>query len=214
MAKVPVVGTVKTRLQAVLSPEECAGLAEAFLYDAVIKAKHACENVILAYAPAAQKTLPGKLIAPEILLIEQEGENLGERMANAFESAFSEYSTIVMIGTDSPTFPVEYLTEAFELLETGAEIVLGKAKDGGFYLIGLRASIPKLFDEIAWSSPAVFQQITRNIEVLGVEKLKFVPEHYDVDTPDDFLMMKEEVLGDRELQKRAGKTYQWLLQNK
>lgn len=213
MAKIPMVGTVKTRLQPILSPEKCAALAEAFLCDAVTKSKLACENVILAYALAGQKKFPESKLPPEIILIQQTGENLGARMENAFEAVFSEYSPVVMIGTDSPTFPVEHISDAFEILESGAEIVLGKAKDGGFYLIGLRAFIPKLFDEIAWSSPAVFEQITRNIKDLGVEKLKLVPEHYDVDTPDDFLIMKEEILSDERLQLTAGKTYQWLLEN-
>ena len=213
MAKVPLLGTVKTRLQSILSPEECARLAAAFLYDAVIKANRACENVILAYAPAGQKNLLEYLIASQTLLIEQKGDNLGERMAGAFEFAFSECSPVVMIGTDSPTFPVDYITEAFEALETDAEIVLGKATDGGFYLIGLRKPIPELFDKIAWSSPAVFEQITRNIKDLGIEELTLIPEHYDVDIPDDFITMKNEVLADEKLQRLAAKTYEWLLQN-
>ncbi|HEY0427140.1 MAG TPA: TIGR04282 family arsenosugar biosynthesis glycosyltransferase [Pyrinomonadaceae bacterium] len=213
MAKVPVTGTVKTRLQPILSPEKCVGLAEAFLYDTIKKAKTVCENVILAYAPAGQKKILESIIPSEIVLIEQKGENLGERMANAFVFTFSEYSPVVMIGTDSPTFPAEYITEAFDALERDAEIVLGKAKDGGFYLIGLRTPIPNLFDEIAWSSSAVFEQITRNIKNLGIEKLKLIPEHYDVDTPNDFLVMKKEIFADSELQKVAEKTYRWLLQN-
>jgi rSAM/selenodomain-associated transferase 1 len=213
MAKVPTVGTVKTRLQSILSPEECAGLAAAFLYDAVIKTKLVCDNVILAYAPAGQKNLLENLIPSEIVLIQQAGENLGERMANAFEFAFCKYSPVVMIGTDSPTFPAEYISDAFTALESDADIVLGKARDGGFYLIGLRAPIPNLFDEIAWSSPAVFEQLTRNIKDLGVTKLKLIPEHYDVDTPDDFSVMKAEILGDDKLQKTAEKTYRWLLEN-
>jgi len=60
MAKVPVIGTVKTRLQSSLSPEKCAGLAEAFLYDTIKKMKNACENVILPYAPAGQKKSSGE----------------------------------------------------------------------------------------------------------------------------------------------------------
>jgi rSAM/selenodomain-associated transferase 1 len=213
MAKVPVVGTVKTRLQSVFSPEKCAELAAAFLLDSVKKAKTVCENVILAYSPDSQRKLLESIISDEIILVEQKGENLGEKMSNAFEFAFSENTAVVMIGTDSPTFPADYITKAFEALEKDSEIVLGKAKDGGFYLIGLRKSIPKLFDEIAWSTPVVFEQISGNIKNLGIAKLKLIPEHYDVDTPVDFLMMKTEILGDKNSQKSAEKTYQWLLVN-
>lgn len=213
MAKVPVVGKVKTRLQSVLSPDKCAELASVFLLDTIKKAKTVCENVILAFSPIDKRKLLENIVSTEIILIEQKGENLGERMSNAFEFALEEDSAVVMIGTDSPTFPANYITEAFESLEKDAEIVLGKAKDGGFYLIGLRKPIPKLFDEIAWSSSVVFEQITRNIKNLGIEKLKLIPEHYDVDTPDDFLIMKNEILGDENLQKLAEKTYLWLATN-
>ena len=54
MAKIPVAGKVKTRLQPLLSPEQCAELAAAFLRDAVKKARIVCINTILAYSPAAE----------------------------------------------------------------------------------------------------------------------------------------------------------------
>jgi rSAM/selenodomain-associated transferase 1 len=216
MAKVPTFGTVKTRLQAILSPEKCAELSIAFLRDSINKAKTVCENVTVAFAPASQKKLLENIISPEISLIEQKGENLGEKMFHAFEFVFNQESdsAIVMIGTDSPTFPACSITEAFKALEKDSEIVLGKSKDGGFYLIGLRKSDSRLFDEIEWSTERVYQQIKRNIDDLGIAKLKIVPEHYDVDTPDDFLFMKDEILGDENLQKSAQETYRWLLKNK
>ena len=213
MAKVPLAGTVKTRLETVLPPEKCSELAAAFLEDTIKKAETICKNIILAYSPAGQSNLLEDLISPEIALVEQTGANLGEKMFNAFESAFAENSAVLMIGTDSPTFPAGYLAEAFEALENDSEIVLGKSRDGGFYLIGLRNSVPKLFDEIDWSTPRVFEQITRNIKSLGIENLKLMPEHYDVDTTNDFLMMKDEIFGDETLQKLAPKTYEWLSTN-
>jgi uncharacterized protein len=214
MAKIPLVGTVKTRLQSILPPEKCSELAAAFLQDALKKSETICKNIILAYAPAGQRRLLNNLISPEIVSVKQCGANLGEKMSNAFEFAFTAgNSPAVMIGTDSPTFPASCLADAFEALEKDSEIVLGKSKDGGFYLIGLRKSIPKLFDRIAWSTPLVFEQITRNIRDLGISKLQLVPEHYDVDAPDDFLMMKDEIFGDETLQKTAEKTYEWLSAN-
>jgi uncharacterized protein len=214
MAKVPLAGTVKTRLGSVLPPEKCSELAAAFLEDALKKAKTICKNIILAYSPAGQGPLLENMVSPEIVLIEQQGENLGAKMAHAFESAGAENSPVVMIGTDSPTFPAAYLAEAFAALEKDSEIVLGKSKDGGFYLIGLRRPVAELFDRIAWSTSLVFEQITENIKYSGIGKLKLLPEHYDVDTPDDFLMLKDEILGDENAQKTAEKTYQWLLANK
>jgi rSAM/selenodomain-associated transferase 1 len=216
MAKVPTLGTVKTRLQAILSPEKCTELSIAFLRDSINKAQTVCENLTVAFAPASQKKLLENIISPGVSLIEQKGENLGEKMSHAFDFVFNQESdsAVVMIGTDSPTFPAEYITEAFEALEKRAEIVLGKSKDGGFYLIGLRKLYTKLFDEIEWSTARVYRQITRNIDDLGIAKLKTVPENYDVDTPRDFLFMKDEILSDENLQKSAQESYRWLLKNK
>ncbi len=215
MAKVPLAGTVKTRLQPILSPEKCAELADAFLQDAIKKAESICKNVILAYSPAGQSDYFNGVISSKITLVEQKGEDLGEKMSNTFEFAFFDDpdSAVVLIGTDSPTFPAVYLARAFSTLETDAEIVLGKSKDGGFYLIGLRKPVPELFAEIAWSSPRVFTQMTENLKKLNIENLKLMPEHYDVDTPEDLLMMKNEILGDESLQKSVEKTFQWLMKN-
>ncbi|MDQ3041688.1 MAG: DUF2064 domain-containing protein, partial [Acidobacteriota bacterium] len=104
MAKVPVAGAVKTRLEPFLSPEKCAELAAAFLQDAENKAKTVCENTILAYAPADEKNVLENALRRENTLVEQIGATLRERMANAFECAFVRRSgAVVMISTDSPT---------------------------------------------------------------------------------------------------------------
>jgi len=213
MAKVPQAGTVKTRLQTILTAEKCAELSEAFLEDTLEKAAAICRNVVLAYAPAGRKKLLAKMVSPEIITIEQTGANLGEKMERAFRYAFARFSPVVMIGTDSPTLPARYLSEAIEALEKNSEIVLGKSTDGGFYLIGLREIIPNLFDGIEWSTPRVFEQITRNIRDQGIENLKLLPEHYDVDTPADLLTLKDEIFGDENARKTAQKTYRWLLAN-
>ena len=213
MAKVPVAGTVKTRLQPFLSAEKCAELAAVFLQDAEAKAKSVCENTILAYAPAGQKNVLENTLRGENILVAQTGANLGERMSNAFEFAFAQRSdAVVMIGTDSPTFPVEFIGQAFEFLETNAEIVLGKAADGGFYLIGLRQNHPTLFENVGWSGSSVFEQTVENAERLKL-RLREISAWYDVDTPDDFLFLRDEMASDEQARRRAPATYQWLRQN-
>ena len=214
MAKVPVAGAVKTRLGSVLPPEKCAELAAAFLRDTLKKSETVCKNIILAYASAGGKNFPEEIVSPEIVLIEQAGDDLGARMANAFEYAFRENSIVLMIGTDSPTFPASYLAEAFAALENDSEIVLGKAADGGFYLIGLRRNLaPGIFENIEWSSARVFARILKNIERAKIEKLNLIPEHYDVDTPEDFARLQKEVSGNENLRKTASETYRWLKEN-
>ena len=214
MAKVPVAGAVKTRLEPFLSPEKCAELAAAFLQDAEIKAKSICENTILAYTPGDRKNVLENTLRREHKFVEQTGATLGERMANAFGFAFVRRSgAVVMIGTDSPTLPAEFIERAFEILETDSDLVLGKAKDGGFYLIGLRRKIhSELFANVEWSSAAVFEQTKKNAEQLKL-RLREVPVWYDVDTPDDLLFLRDETAGDEKARQCAPATFSWLKRN-
>lgn len=214
MAKVPVAGAVKTRLQPFLSPDECAELARAFLHDAVAKAKSVCENVILAYSPADRKNVLDETLRRENTLVAQTGATLGDRMTNAFEFAFAQKSdAVVMIGTDSPTVHAEYIEQAFDFLEINSDIVLGKTADGGFYLIGTQQKIhSELFKNVAWSSAAVFRQMIANAERLKL-RWRAVPAWYDVDTPDDFTFLRDEISRDEQARKRAPATFEWLESN-
>lgn len=213
MAKVPVAGAVKTRLQQFLSPEQCAELAWAFLRDAAAKAKIVCENTILAYAPADQKNVLENFLRGENTLVEQIGATLGERMTNAFKFAFGRDSdAVLMIGTDSPTIPAAFLEQAFELLEANADVVLGKTADGGFYAVGLRKNQPRLFENVAWSSERVFRQTACNVERLKLY-LAQIPESFDVDAPPDLILLRAAMLADETTRRRAPQTYEWLLSN-
>lgn len=211
MTKVPRAGNVKTRLLPFLAPEQCRDLAEAFLLDAINKTRNLCDELIVAFAPAHEREYFADIAAENLTLIEQHGADLGEKMFNAVEFALHRNSdaNVVIIGTDSPTFPPEFIEKAFEKLILEAEIVLGASEDGGFYLIGLRANLPNLFSRIQWSSPQVYEQITRNIRRLKV-KLESVPVWYDVDVPNDLRRLRDEISDDRQAQKVAPRTFQWV----
>ena len=207
MTKVPTAGNVKTRLQPFLSSDECTALSEAFLQDAVNKAKSVCENVILAYSPQAEMDSLSSLLPAESIFVEQTGNDLGEKMFNAFAFAFGQKSdAVVMIGTDSPTIPFDFIEQAFEFLETNSDVVLGKTEDGGFYLIGLRKLEKAIFESVAWSSTETFEQVFENIHRLRLH-LREVPSWYDVDEREDFEKLREEILHNKNAQRRAPETY-------
>ncbi len=208
MAKAPVAGAVKTRLEPFLSPHECAELAAAFLRDAFQKAKTVCENTILAYSPRAQMVVLASILQSETVYVEQTGADLGERMSNAFEFAFASGSdAVVMIGTDSPTISADFIRRAFEFLENESDVVLGETTDGGFYLIGLRKSYPELFENVRWSSAEVFKQTMENAERLKLRAAQ-IPAWYDVDVPPDLARLRKEMLSDDKIEAPA--TFRWL----
>jgi rSAM/selenodomain-associated transferase 1 len=192
MTKVPVAGNVKTRLEPFLTAEQCAELSTCFLLDAVSKIESLRIPLVTAYTPVKSRNVLLEILPAKQTLIEQIGEHLGEKMFNAFQFAFTQnLNAVVMIGTDSPTLPIEFIARAFEILSK-FDAVLGKTTDGGFYLIGLRVLQKQIFDNVEWSSPETFEQTARNIEKLGL-KLALLPDWYDVDTPKDLKMLMEDL---------------------
>jgi uncharacterized protein len=122
-------------------------------------------------------------------LIAQPQGDLGCRMANFFETVFKQAITrAVLLGMDSPTLPSSYISSAFEQLES-VDLVLGPATDGGYYLIGLSGSVPPIFQNMNWSRPDV---LTNTLERLrgSPYRLGILPPWYDVDTLDDWQMLR------------------------
>src|SRR5262249_17472804 len=91
------------------------------------------------------------------------------------------------IGTDSPTLPLDWVTSAFAQL-TSADVVLGPATDGGYYLLGTSRFLPQLFANIRWSSADVLQQTLTRLD--SSMNLGLLPSWYDIDTVDDWRMLR------------------------
>jgi rSAM/selenodomain-associated transferase 1 len=128
---------------------------------------------------------------PEILNIPieksfvQEGQDLGERMANAFARSFElGLDKVVLIGTDCPTLQSHHLYQAFEAL-THSNLVLGPATDGGYYLIGLKRRADYLFEGISWSTAEVLSQTLAMATAHGLH-FTLLDELSDIDTQEDW----------------------------
>lgn len=210
MTKIPEAGKVKTRLQPFLTPPQSAEISEAFLQDAESKANSITENLFIAVSPFDERNRLETILQHQNTLIEQKGKNLGEKMLNAFKFVFEQgIDAVVMFGTDSPTFPADFIEQAFDFLEIETDVVLGKTEDGGFYLVGLRKLDERIFENVSWSSTETFEQVWENIRDLKLH-LREVPSWYDVDEKDDFERLRKELKNNRNAQRRAAKTFEWL----
>jgi uncharacterized protein len=110
--------------------------------------------------------------------------DLGDRLQQALETAFAQGSErVVIVGSDCPGIDTTLLSKAFDALVDG-DLVLGPASDGGYYLIGLRRSIPALFDHIHWGTEQVWQQTMNTAHALGLS-IAELPVLDDVDRPED-----------------------------
>jgi uncharacterized protein len=110
--------------------------------------------------------------------------DLGDRMMRAIAEAFAAGADrVIVVGTDCPDITSALAAEAFERLAT-ADLVLGPATDGGYYLIGLRRPIPALFAGIAWGQETVLHETQERAEKLGLATL-LLTSLSDVDRPED-----------------------------
>lgn len=200
MTKAPAAGRVKTRLVPPLTPHEAAGLQACFLQDTAeciaTIAPPGCAGVAV-YTPEGAELLFKELLPPEFTLLPQRGDGLGDRLCNAAADLLAAgYDSVCLIDSDSPTLPPSALGRAAAALEqSGERVVLGPADDGGYYLIGVKASSRRLFADIAWSTDRVLAQtVARAKELrLGVELL---PRWYDVDDGPSLRRLCDELVPD------------------
>ena len=98
---------------------------------------------------------------------------------------------VVLMGSDSPTLPIQYVHDAFAALQR-AEVVLGPTSDGGYYLIGLQRPNRHLFEGIQWSTSRVWGQTIEILERLGCSH-ETLPKWYDVDDHSDLIRLSREL---------------------
>jgi rSAM/selenodomain-associated transferase 1 len=183
-AKEPRPGQVKTRLAATIGAEPAARLYDAFLRDLLPRLVAIGATRVLAFAEPSDRAFFRSLCGDHFELEVQSGDDLGARMATFFSIQFARgASRVVLIGSDSPDLPISHIENAFASLDRH-DVVLGPCDDGGYYLIGMSRVIPEIFQEIAWSTPSVFDQTKSRLDQLGV-RTAVLESWYDIDSLDD-----------------------------
>ena len=184
--KNPEKGKVKTRLASVIGDEMAVRLYRRFLFEMLSTLNRGTFLFYLCFYPGDSLNDLKDWLGDHYLYAPQRGENLGERMKNGFTEAFSmNFKRVVLIGSDIPDLPLEFIEEAFTALRNH-DTVIGPAVDGGYYLIGFRcdAFSPKVFEGIPWSTKTVFENTMKVLEKerLTVHTLQLLR---DIDTIED-----------------------------
>lgn len=197
MAKTPQRGAVKTRLVPPLDLGEAALLNTCFLRDVTDCIATVLSEKIhgyVAYTPVGHESAFDGLLPARFRLLPQRGADLGERLLHVTEDFLAAgYEAICLVNSDSPTLPSELLRRAIGALTSeGDRVVLGKAIDGGYYIIGVRKVHPRLFEDITWSSTAVFDQTMERARELGLD-VEGLPAWYDVDDLESLRWLCEEL---------------------
>ncbi len=187
--KEPVPGQVKTRLSPPLAPADACRLYGCFIED-ILEAMLQLNGMDLALAcdPAEARDFFRRQAPPRVRLFPQDGRDLGERQARALAWGLAQGGGAVLLrGSDTPDLPGAILLEAREKLASGeAEVVLGPARDGGYYLIGLKSLHHELFEDLPWSTGTVLADTLSRAAALSL-KVHLLPLWQDIDTWADLL---------------------------
>lgn len=185
-ARAPEAGRVKTRLAA-----DVGAAAALDIYRwlgsrtlETVRAAPPCE-VEVRYTPEDGRDAVERWLGTGLIMHPQVGDDLGSRMHAAIADAIVEGAEeVIVVGTDCPGIDAVLIERAFDALGD-ADVVLGPALDGGYYLIGVRAAHEVVFDGIPWSSP---DTLARTIDAATRAGLRtsLLTEHADVDTIDDW----------------------------
>jgi rSAM/selenodomain-associated transferase 2/rSAM/selenodomain-associated transferase 1 len=188
----PEIGTTKTRMIPIMGSGGAANLQREmteYILSRVVGQWASNDPAVEIRYEGGSEDLMQRWLGPEFEYVLQRGAGLGERMKRAFEDAFeSGAASAIIIGTDIPDLNEKVVKNAFALLKQ-KEMVLGPAKDGGYYLIGLSKTgfspdISELFSGIEWGENDVLKKTLDATARLGIG-YALVDELADVDRPED-----------------------------
>lgn len=185
--KNPEAGKVKTRLAATIGNEAALAIYHQLLLHTVSTTKYLPVEKFVFYFNHIENedVWNSKYYRKEV----QQGNDLGERMKNAFASIFQkDYGKIVIIGTDCPDVNAGIIMNAFDYLKS-YDIVVGPAEDGGYYLIGMKELRPNLFENIKWSTDTVLHDTISKCTTLELN-YHLLPVLKDIDEEKDLQAFK------------------------
>lgn len=179
-AKAPIPGRVKTRLQSALTANEAARLHEQFVAQTleIVKGFPRVE----LHSDVETDAWPEFTGARRL----QGAGDLGARLIQALGDKTAP--VVMVVGSDAPTLPVEYLQE---LLASHRDVALGPAEDGGYYAIAARKTHPDMFANVRWSTEYALRDTVAACESAGLT-VGLGRTWWDVDEPADLARLQRE----------------------
>lgn len=185
--RAPQPGRVKTRLAAAVGDRAALSIYTRLAEHTMAEVRALAADgvaVRVHYAPADAGDDVRGWLGPGPLYLPQADGDLGMRMKDAFARAFADGAQhVVIVGSDLPEVSASLLRRAFDLLDAHPAVI-GPARDGGYYLLGLRRMIGGIFDDVEWSTRGVLRTTLERFSAAGVEPAA-LEELADVDTVDD-----------------------------
>jgi rSAM/selenodomain-associated transferase 1 len=208
MAKAPRPGAVKTRLVPSLSPKAVTDFYCCLLDDTLALARSlklgGVEVAIMC--PDTDVNELANLAGSDMSVVAQKGEGLAAGLTSVFAHfAVGHQRRVIAFNSDSPHLPRSVLEDGFETL-TAHDVVVGPTHDGGYYLVGAKASHPKLFAGDGMGTSSALERLISRARALELS-VGFADSFYDVDVADDLTRLAAEL---RLAPARAPRTAAWL----
>jgi hypothetical protein len=176
----PELGKVKTRLAKSVGDKSALNIYKFLLKHTVEITKNVSADKYIFYSENIHRD---DMWDPEIFRKKlQSGEDLGEKMNNAFSELFEMgYGNILIVGSDIYDLSQKDIENAFEVLQKN-QLVIGPAEDGGYYLLGMKELHSKIFQNKNWGTSTVLEETLID---LRNEKVMLLEERNDIDYYED-----------------------------
>src|SRR5579863_428020 len=218
MAKAPRPGAVKTRLAPSLSPEAVTAFYCCLLDDtlALARSLEVAGVEVAIMCPESDVHELSRLAGNQGRVVAQKGEGLAAGLDSVFAHFAEGHRTnavrtnahrrrVIAFNSDSPHLPRSVLEDAFETL-AAHDVVVGPTHDGGYYLVGAKASHPTLFAGDGMGTSSALERLLSRTQSLELS-VGFAESFYDIDVADDLTRLAEEL---RLAPARAPRTAAWL----
>ena len=207
MAKAPRPGAVKTRLAPSLSPEAVTDFYCCLLDDTLALARSLGDVEVAIMCPDSDVNELAQLAGSEVSVVAQKGEGLAAGLTSVFAHFAREghQRRTIAFNSDSPHLPRSVLEDAFETL-AAHDVVVGPTHDGGYYLVGAKASHPTLFAHDGMGTSSALERLLSRARALELS-VGFADPFYDIDVADDLTRLAAEL---RLAPARAPRTAAWL----
>jgi rSAM/selenodomain-associated transferase 1 len=206
MAKAPRPGAVKTRLASSLSPAAVTAFYCCLLDDTLALVRSLDDVEVAIMCPDSDVNELAQLADSQASVVAQKGEGLAAGLTSVFAHfAEGHRRRTIAFNSDSPHLPRSVLEEAFETL-AAHDVVVGPTRDGGYYLVGAKASHPTLFARDGMGTNSALDRFLSRARALELS-VGFAAPFYDIDVADDLTRLAEEL---RQAPAKAPRTAMWL----
>lgn len=206
MAKAPRLGSVKTRLAETVPLQAVTELYRCLLNDTVALAQALDQVDVAVMCPASDVEELSHAVVETVRVVPQTGDGL----AAGLESVFTRFAAlggqrVIAFNSDSPHLPASVLETAFDVLST-CDLVVGPTHDGGYYLVGARASHPGLFANDGMGTANALEALLERARNLDLS-VRVMDPFYDIDVAADLIQLADEL---QRVPGKAPRTAAWL----